>query len=292
MATPQSSKPSTPAVETAVPRRRSGIVGRLVMVAIVLAVGTAGVLLLTRAATPKAGLTTADIPALQVTPAQVQPGSEVPVSLTAADPVTVPKSARSSQPTSLTDWAKRITGVTGIPEPALWAYGNAELALRSTTPACHLTWATLAGIGRVESDNGQFAGAHLLADGQESRPVLGVPLDGTGGVRDLPDSDQGRYDGDPVHDHAVGPMQFLPSTWTDYGVDASGDGRADPENINDAAMAAANYLCIGERDMGTATGWWAGILSYNDSDEYGQKVFGLADSYARKALTATDPSDH
>jgi membrane-bound lytic murein transglycosylase B len=262
------------------------------MVAIVLAVGTAGVLLLTRAAAPKPGLTTADIPALQVTPAQVRPGSEIPVSLTAADPISVPKTAASGQPTSLTAWANRVAGPTGIPEPALWAYGNAELAMRATAPSCHLTWATLAGIGRVESDNGQFDGAHLLADGQESKPIIGVPLDGTGGVRDLPDSDQGRYDGDTVHDHAVGPLQFLPSTWTDYGIDGSGDGRADPENINDAALAAADYLCVGGRAMGTPSGWWAGIMSYNDSDEYGQKVFGLADSYAQKAVTALGTQGH
>lgn len=292
VATPQPSRPSAPAVDTAAPRGRSGLIGRLVMVAIVLAVGAAGVLILTRAAAPKAGLTTADIPALQVTPAKVTPGSEIPVSLTAADPIVVPKATKPGQPTSLTDWANRITGATGIPVPALWAYGNAELAMRTNAPSCHLTWATLAGIGRVESNNGQFAGAHLLPNGQESKPVIGVPLDGTGGVRDLPDSDQGRYDGDAVHDHAVGPMQFLPSTWIDYGVDASGDGKADPENINDAALAAANYLCVGGRDMGTASGWWSGLLSYNDSDEYGQKVFGLADGYARKALTALGTSGH
>lgn len=266
---------------------RSGLAGRLAMVAVVLVVGAAGVWFLTRAAAPKPGLTTADIPALQVTPAAVRPGASVPVSLTAADPVALstPVSG-TNQPSSLTDWANRITGVTGIPEPALWAYGNAELAMRATRPGCQLTWATLAGIGRVESDNGQFAGAHLLPGGEESQPVIGVPLDGNGGVQDIPDTDHGRLDGDTVHDHAVGPMQFLPSTWQEYAADALGNGQPDPENINDAALAAADYLCTGGRDMGTASGWWSGIMSYNDSAQYGQKVFGLADSYARQAYAA------
>ncbi|HEX5407327.1 MAG TPA: lytic murein transglycosylase [Pseudonocardiaceae bacterium] len=259
--------------------RQLTLITRLAVVAVVLIVGAAGVWLLTRAATPKPSLTTADIPALQVTAADIQPGTAIPVRLTAADP----KNATST-PTSLDAWAGRITAATGIPVPALRAYGNAELAMRTTEPGCHLTWATLAGIGRVESDHGQFGGAHLLANGEESRPVIGVPLDGTGGVRNMPDTDQGRYDGDPVHDHAVGPMQFLPSTWLSYGADAMGTGHPDPENVNDAALAAANYLCVGGRDMGTATGWWSGLLSYNDSNEYGQKVFGLADSYARKAF--------
>jgi membrane-bound lytic murein transglycosylase B len=270
-------------------RKPPKLLGRLAVVAAVLLVGAAGVWLLTRASTPKPSLTTADIPALQVTAADIQPGSAIPVRLTAADPVTTHQSA---EPTSLTAWADRITAATGIPVPALRAYGNAELAMRTTEPGCHLTWATLAGIGRVESDHGRFGGAHLLPNGEESEPVVGVPLDGTGGVRNIPDTDQGRYDGDPVHDHAVGPMQFLPSTWQSYGADAMGTGHPDPENVNDAALAAADYLCVGGRDLGTAAGWWSGLLSYNDSNSYGQKVFGLADSYARKADAALDATGH
>jgi membrane-bound lytic murein transglycosylase B len=270
--------------------RRVGLVGRLAMVVAVLVVGAAGVWLLTRAAAPKPSLTTADIPALQVTAAQVKPGSAIPVRLTAADPVTNPKTPAA--PTSLTDWANRVTGATGIPAAALRAYGNAELAMRNTQPSCHLSWATLAGIGRVESDHGRFGGAHLLANGEESKPIVGVPLDGTGGVQNVPDSDGGRFDGDPTHDRAVGPMQFLPSTWASYGADAMGTGHPDPENINDAALAAAHYLCVGGRDMGTPVDWWSGLLSYNDSDVYGQKVFGLADTYARQAQAALRTTSH
>jgi membrane-bound lytic murein transglycosylase B len=268
-------------------KKQPKLIGRLAVVAVVLIVGAAGIWLLTRASTPKPSLTTADIPALQVTAADIKPGTAIPVRLTAADPVGVKK-----EPASLTAWANQITAATGIPAPALRAYGNAELAMRTTEPGCHLTWATLAGIGRVESDHGQFGGAHLLPNGEESKPVVGVPLDGTGGVRNIPDTDQGRYDGDPTHDHAVGPMQFLPSTWTSYGADAMGTGHPDPENVNDAALAAADYLCVGGRDMGTASDWWSGLLSYNDSNEYGQKVFGLADSYAKKAYAALNATSH
>jgi membrane-bound lytic murein transglycosylase B len=272
--------------------RRTGLVGRLAMVLAVLVVGAVGVLVLNRATNPTSGLTTADIPALQVTPAKVAPGSAIPVRLTAADPVTLAKVATGTGPTSLTGWANQVTGATGIPTAALVAYGNAELAMRATEPDCHLSWATLAGIGRVESDHGRFGGAHLLANGEESKPVVGIPLDGTGSVRNVPDTDHGRYDGDPVHDHAVGPMQFLPSTWAAYGQDAMGTGTPDPENVNDAALAAAHYLCVGGRDMGTPSGWWSGLLSYNDSADYGQKVFGLADTYARQALAALNGTSH
>jgi membrane-bound lytic murein transglycosylase B len=264
------------------PRRRLGIVGRLVAVVVVLGLGTVGVLVLTRATTPPTELSAADIPALQIKPAPVQPDTSVPAVLTAADPV-------STAPTTLTDWARTVSAATGIPEPAAWAYGNAELATRASDPGCRLSWATLAGIGRIESNNGQFGGASLRPNGEETKPIIGVPLDGTGGNADIPDTDHGALDGDPVYDHAVGPMQFLPQTWREFGVSAFGkDATAtpDPENINDAALTAAKYLCADGRDLSTPVGWWSAIMSYNASVDYVQKVFGVADGYARQALKA------
>lgn len=257
---------------------------RLALVLIVLLVGAAGVWLLTRTTAPRPSLTATDIPALEVPAANVQPGSAVPVRLTASDPVTF--ATANNESATLTTWADSVAGATGIPVTALKAYGNAELATRATDPECQLTWATLAGIGRVESDQGRFGGASLLANGEESRPVIGVPLNGSGGNRAIPDTDHGRFDGDPVYDHAVGPLQFLPGTWATYGVDVLGTGQPDPENIYDAAMAAARYLCVGGRDMGAPSGWWSGLMSYNNSVDYGQKVFGLADTYARQAYAA------
>jgi membrane-bound lytic murein transglycosylase B len=269
----------------------------LAVVLALLGVVAAGVFALTRVTAPKPGLTSADIPALQVSAAPVQPGAAVPAQLAAVEPAAAVSSQPSGngplgKPTSLTAWANRLAGPTGIPSVALWAYGNAELAIRATEPTCRLSWATLAGIGRIESDHGRFAGAVLQPNGEESKPIIGVPLDGTGGVANIPDTDHGLYDGDPLHDHAVGPMQFLPSTWTQYGADALGNGRPDPENVYDAALAAAHYLCVGGRDMGTPAGWWAGVLSYNNSVDYGQKVFGQADTYARQALAALNATAH
>ena len=126
----------------------------------------------------------------------------------------------------------------------------------------------------------------LGADGRPSKPIVGVPLDGSGGVQAIGDTDGGRIDGDPAVDRAVGPMQFIPSTWRKWASDGNGDGLGDPQQIDDAALAAARYLCAGGRDMASASGWWAGILSYNNSTEYAQKVFGLADGYAKGAQAA------
>jgi membrane-bound lytic murein transglycosylase B len=215
-----------------------------------------------------------------VTAAPVRPGSVIPGS---AAPVVPQAGAAGADP--LRAWADRMSGPTQIPARALVGYGNAELVLRSTTPGCHISWTTLAGIGRVESNHGQWNGATLGEDGRPTRPIVGIPLDGSTGTRSIPDTDGGTLDGDPTVDRAVGPMQFIPSTWRKWASDGNLDGRADPHQIDDAALSAARYLCAANRNVGTAEGWWSAVFSYNNSVPYGQKVFGLADAYARTAMT-------
>jgi membrane-bound lytic murein transglycosylase B len=128
---------------------------------------------------------------------------------------------------------------SGIPVTALLAYQQAARREAQLDPACGLSWPLLAGIGRVESDHGRFAGATLHSDGLSTPPVIGIPLNGHGTAL-IRDTDHGRLDGDTVYDHAVGPMQFIPSTWASWGVDANHDGVKDPFNIFDAAAAAAD----------------------------------------------------
>jgi membrane-bound lytic murein transglycosylase B len=271
--------------------RGFGVVGRLAVVALVVALGSTAAWLVTRASTPSPGPVATDIPALSVKPAKVEPGVRAPKVATVADVQPRPSpppdpQAGTSSTDPLGEWASTVSSATGVPQRALWAYGNAELVMRANDPGCHLSWATLAGIGRVESNHGRFGGAHIQPDGTESKPIVGVPLNGTGKVAEVSDTDHGRMDGDPVHDRAVGPMQFIPSTWRAYASDGNGDRRGDPENIDDAALAAGRYLCVGGRDMATPDGWWSGLMSYNNSALYGRKVFGLADRYGRQAQAA------
>jgi membrane-bound lytic murein transglycosylase B len=165
---------------------------------------------------------------------------------------------------------------SGIPITALTAYRNAA----AHAPAgCGIAWPLLAGIGRVESDHGRFAGAVLHSDGLSTPPVVGIPLDGHGTAL-IRDTDGGRLDGDAVYDRAVGPMQFIPSTWAGWGVDMNADGRADPFNIFDAAGAAADYLCAAGGDLTTASGQVRAILSYNYSYDYVRAVMGVEQIYA------------
>jgi membrane-bound lytic murein transglycosylase B len=260
------------------------VVARLGLVLLAVAVAGGGVWLLHVTATPVTGPLAVEIPAAEVPAAPVQPGSVIPAGVEAAAPQ---PGAAGADP--LLAWADRMAGPTGIPARALVAYGNAELVVRSASPACHLSWATLAGIGRVESNHGQFGGATLGADGRPSTPIIGVPLDGSTGVKSIPDTDGGLLDGDRGVDRAVGPMQFIPSTWRKWASDGNLDGRGEPQQIDDAALSAGRYLCAGGRDLATAAGWWSAVFSYNNSVPYGQKVFGLADGYARTAMSAKAP---
>ncbi len=87
---------------------------------------------------------------------------------------------------------------------------------------------------------------------------------------------------------AVGWTQFLPETWRQYGVDADGDGRADPNTAVDAIFAAANYL----RASGAPGDWRRALLTYNHAGWYVDKVLDAAQQLtgAAGALNAT-PAD-
>ncbi len=76
---------------------------------------------------------------------------------------------------------------------------------------------------------------------------------------------------------AVGWMQFLPSSWEAYGLDANGDGRKDPYNPVDAICAAAHYLKLagGDKDLYDA------IFAYNHADWYVQEVLLYARAYGK-----------
>jgi hypothetical protein len=156
-------------------------------------------------------------------------------------------------------------GGGAIPATVLDAYKKAAAALAKSAPGCNLPWQLLAAIGQVES--GQARGGRVNAGGTTHSPILGPQLNGAG-FATIRDTDNGAYDGDSAYDRAVGPMQFIPSTWATWGADGNGDGRADPNNIYDAALAAGRYLCAGGRDLSDPYDLDRAILGYNRSQEY------------------------
>ncbi|MFY1704524.1 lytic murein transglycosylase [Micromonospora sp. WMMA1923] len=187
---------------------------------------------------------------------------------------------------ALTAWAQTTGAKVGISPVAMQAYGYAELVLAETERGCGLSWTTLAAIGFVESRHGQANGATLKSNGRAEDPVIiGLPLDGNGGRMRIADTDQGQLDGDTTYDRAVGPMQFIPTTWEEIGADADNDGVKDPHNLHDAALAAGRYLCKGGRNLTIPGDWWEAILSYNDVRRYAQDVFDTANRYGQASRT-------
>ena len=102
-------------------------------------------------------------------------------------------------------------------------------------------WYVLAAVGQVESNHGQNMG--------------------------------------PSSAGAMGPMQFLRSTWAASGVDGNGDGKANIMDPEDAIPAAAGYL----KEGGAPRDWYAALFSYNHADWYVKKVLAVAEAYRRLA---------
>jgi hypothetical protein len=179
-----------------------------------------------------------------------------------AEPQSVPLAQAAPMIDSINPaWVNTTAAKAGIPPVALRAYAAAQL---SAPPACHLNWATLAGIGWIESVHGSHGGSVLTADGETTGAIKGPQLDGGLGK-------------------AMGPMQFIADTWNRWASDGDGNGTADINNINDAAYTAARYLCSGGRDLSKGSDWASAVFSYNHAQWYVDEVYGAATTYAKRA---------
>jgi membrane-bound lytic murein transglycosylase B len=175
---------------------------------------------------------------------------------------------------------------SGIPAAALAAYQRAETVIDSADKGCHLTWQLIAAIGRVESDHGRTDGNSLDAQGVARPGIFGPALDGSHGTSRISDTDAGQYDADAKFDRAIGPMQFIPSTWSVVGVDADGDGKRNPQDVDDAALATAVYLCSGDDDLSTTSGQRAAVYRYNHSQSYVDLVLSIMEAYLQGEFTS------
>lgn len=166
-----------------------------------------------------------------------------------------------------------------IPGVAARAYRRTEKSLAASDPGCHLSWTLVAAIGKVESNHGRFADSSLNRHGVVTPEILGPRLAPGSGFAHIKDTDDGRFDGDTRVDRAMGPMQFIPSTWQRHGADGDGDHRRNPQDIDDAALAAGGYLCASGLDLSTSEGRQAAVFSYNHSAAYVNMVLGVYDAY-------------
>ena len=182
------------------------------------------------------------------------------------------------------------SSTNGISAAALAAYQRAESVINSADWSCNLTWQLIAAIGRVESNHGQYAGNSLDREGVAQPGIFGPTLDGKNGTQAIMDTDGGQLDQDSVYDRAVGPMQFIPSTWSSVKVDADGDGERNPQDIDDAALAAAVFLCSGYDDLSATAGQRAAVYRYNQSQAYVDLVLSIMDAYSDGEFTSVPNS--
>ena len=237
------------------------------------------------------GRQAAPLPVAQAHPQVSVPSSPVnrpgaPV-LPALPPV--PSELAETLPAAFSPAGSTQDPASGVPIRALEAYRHAAAIVDAADPGCQVDWALVAAIGKVESDHGRYAGNAIDDSGVVRPGIYGLPLNGHNNTATVADSDGGLLDRDTQWDRAVGPMQFIPTTWETVGVDADGDGTKDPQSIADAATATAVYLCSGPGDLTQPTDLHAAVLRYNQSDAYVQQVVAIADAYRRgvTALPAT-----
>jgi len=171
-----------------------------------------------------------------------------------------------------------------IPRLFLDAYQKAASMMQREQPGCRVGWPAVAAIGKIESDHGRFRGSQVMVNGDPVSPIVGIRLDGSNSAV-ISDTDGGLLDGDLEFDRAVGPMQFIPSSWKSIARDGNGDGNPDVHNAYDAALGTATYLCraVPQGGLDLEPGLRTAYFSYNHSDSYVESVLGWQRTYAAMA---------
>ncbi len=227
------------------------------------------------------------------TAAQVEAPDEVPVEVRPVagydEPATLTQSPGQGRPPAVAPVEDQ--SVEDIPDEAAAAYQRAESVIADARPVCHLTWTVLAAVGRVESDHGQADGGELGTGGRVDPPSHGPTLDGRHGRQQVRDTDAGVLDGVRRWDRTVGPLNFLPATWNVVGVDADDDGHRDPQDIDDAALAAGVVLCGKYHDLGTPAGLTQALRRLNPAGGFARAVTDAAQAYDTELeeLAAAEP---
>ncbi|HEX7738266.1 MAG TPA: lytic transglycosylase domain-containing protein [Marmoricola sp.] len=218
-------------------------------------------------------------------------GTKVPSSAIQA-PANLPQpgTAAPAVPQGKANQVVAGASTSGIPATALSAYQNASRIIDSADKSCNLPWELVAAIGRVESDHGRYDGNHLNAKGIAVPGIFGPVLNGKHGTQLVADTDDGTIDGNKSFDRAVGPMQFIPSTWQVVKVDADNDGKRNPQDINDASLATAVYLCSGSENLANRGGEEAAVYRYNHSHSYVNLVLRIMEAYQTGDYTSVPSS--
>jgi cell wall-associated NlpC family hydrolase len=176
-----------------------------------------------------------------------------------------------AEPTAFDKWITKTGGWLNIPSRAMRAYASATLVSNKEKPTCHMSWVTLAAIGKHASDHGRAHGNAITSSGELKRPIRNVEM----------------YDffGKQVSDpSARGPMQLPSGMW-----DAYAERGADKQNIDDAATTAARALCDNGRDLADGGTWWHAVARINDTPLFLHRVLATATVYGTVAQNPNPP---
>ena len=156
-----------------------------------------------------------------------------------------------------------------------WAAGGSS---------CGIDSELLLAVADSVSNHGRIDGFTYDEFGTIQPSLYGERVDGSRpGVATILDNDEGELDSDVLFDRPLGPMQFLPTSWFQYGVDANNDGVADPQNLWDASASAAAFLCaegVSDGDIDLA------VRTYVGDDSFAPAVLDLAATTPRLGVSA------
>ena len=164
--------------------------------------------------------------------------------------------------------ARVLATVEGVEFPlvALDAYYRAATSVAEETPACGVRWWGIAGhLPRRGAP--RHLRRHHPPSPTATPPAASSASSSTAATRRRWSAtrDGGALDGDASFDRAVGPMQFIPQTWSRFQADGNDDGTTSPFNLYDATLAAANYLCTASSGLDADPGLRTAYFSYNHS---------------------------
>jgi len=194
-------------------------------------------------------------------------------------PVTTPQTSappKVPEASEFDAWASKTSQWLDIPLRAMVGYAKATTKLGKDVPGCHLSWVTLAAVGKVTTDHGRARGGQLGTTG-----VLDKPL-GMIEVRDF-------YNKVVSTPNAAGPMQLTPSVWAKYQASSSG-GKPDVQNIDDAALSTGRALCAGGHDLSQGQTWWDAVSTLQPAPLFLHRTLATVNVYGTVGQGSAAPN--
>ncbi|MFG1641118.1 NlpC/P60 family protein [Amycolatopsis sp. NPDC049252] len=187
-----------------------------------------------------------------------------------------PTQPKVPQASEFDGWASKTSQWLDIPLRAMTGYAKATVTLTKEIPGCHLSWVTLAAVGKVTSDHGRAQGGHIADTGAMDKAL------GTVEVRDF-------YNKVVSTANAAGPMQLSPSIWGKYKASANGSS-PDVQNIDDAALTTGRALCADGHDLSQGQTWWDSVSGLQSAPLFLHRTLATVNVYGTVGQGSAAPN--